>query len=205
MVRTAGDQKSCGDWDIRLVATITTILLHVLLAIGLSTWSSVPEEPPEIAEDRIRLVLLPPWVQEVPKQKEKLPALRLEQNEHGADKRTYLSATPHKPLPQATEELNSRLGSPGDRPLDLRLPDGVAGDGPQFRSSVMLPRPADQLDRPPIMQLRIRDKSLGGRLQDMRRATMCGELRQAAAEARRMGADGRLAVIEQSMHEYHCR
>lgn len=77
--------------------------------------------------------------------------------------------------------------------LDLRVPESM----PSFERDP-LGRSAFDIERPAALRVEIHDRSLGGRLQRMTRASICGELRRALR-----GGGGN--VVVRTMREHGCR
>jgi hypothetical protein len=89
------------------------------------------------------------------------------------------------------------------KPLDLSLPEEVVNQKIDF-ARALDPARSRWLEQKPLLQVRIVDRSLGGRLQRMAKAAVCAELRQAAANARLSGDGSSLEVIGLAMRERGC-
>lgn len=189
----------------RLAAIVATIIMHALLGKWLLTGIHDVDVSSNEAEESIRLVLLPRNPQN-----SKAPPPEVSPSSEPVHQQAARSRKiPHEQrveaIPRISDGKPVTLRAPFAQPLDLRMPASVANDRPQFQSSLTRRRNVDQFDRAPKVALRLQDRSLGGRLHSMRQAAMCGELRQAAAEALRTGGGSRLTVIEQSMQDHGCR
>lgn len=200
-----GDENYDGESrTVRLAAIVATIIMHALLGKWLLTGIHAVDVSSSGADESIRLVLLP----RNPQNSREPPPKVSPSSEPGHQQAARSRKSPHEQRTEATPRIPDgkpvTLGAPFAQPLDLRMPASVANDRLQFQSSLTGRRNVDQFDRAPKVALRLQDRSLGGRLHSMRQAAMCGELRQAAAEALRTGGGSRLTVIEQSMQDHGC-
>lgn len=183
---------------VAITAIIHALLLTLLLLAGRPTRNN---EQTQVAE-RLRLR----WVARTISS---APVIRSDQA------RQTVQVPRHTPVPE-TRSVSSRSENDLERPnpsvrsspsesmsLDLDVKEDPLVGFDFSKPIAGRPNP-DVLEKPPVLILHMQDRSLGGMLGGMTRASTCAELRRAAAEASKAGGDGQLGVIAESMRRYGC-
>ena len=182
----------------RLIAVAITALIHALLVTLLLLGGRMPydaERPARV--ERLQIEWLPRSV----------PSAEV----------VHPGAVPQRPRVQRNDpvsvprsnrpRLDSVLQEPDPgalKPLDLVV-RGDSAAGLDFKAPFVGRPIANPLARAPTLDLDFQDRSFGGKLGGMARASMCSELKRAAADAVRTGGGSQLAVIAESMRTHRCK
>lgn len=186
---------------LRIIAMAACVCVHVGLAVW---WSSAlqtarPEARPSESVTRIAWVKRTPPIPSpppsvitpVPGKAGDAPAPRGPAPERASAAKALTAAAP---LPQAHAPAS----------LDLSVPaEGVAL---RFGTGKALERPRELALEPTVgMTLQFQDNSLGGRLQRMRTASICADLRRSIGEGRRRGDGSGVDIASRQLRELGCR